>query len=203
MGRIGEEGLGELRLVEGLASPQLDWQAHIYRDPTNPLLEAVISTPPETRSKHPVVFIIHGGPHAAYTTEFAPSMWCIQAVLVNAGYAVVGINYIGSLGYGESAINQLLGRYGDLDISSSKQLIDGVLLKYGDRLDASRTFLYGGSHGGFLTAWLIGRHPSTFRAAMLINPVTDYYSKRHTGLSRRANDQRYSRPDTRRLRLEL
>lgn len=98
-------------------------------------------------------------------------------MLVDAGYAVIGINYIGSLGYGESAINQLLGHYGDLDISSSKQLIDSVFLTHGDRLDTSRAFLYGGSHGGFLTAWLIGKYPDRFRAAILLNPVTDYYSK--------------------------
>ena len=40
-------------------------------------------------------------------------------------------------------------------------------------IDADKVSVYGGSHGGFLTGWLIG-HPDSkdmFKAAVLWNPV--------------------------------
>ena len=40
-------------------------------------------------------------------------------------------------------------------------------------LTGNRVAVVGGSHGGFLSAHLIGQHPDLFKVACMRNPVTD------------------------------
>lgn len=40
-------------------------------------------------------------------------------------------------------------------------------------VDKSRVSVVGGSHGGFLTAHLLGQHPAAFRSGVMRNPVTN------------------------------
>lgn len=47
-----------------------------------------------------------------------------------------------------------------------------MLLRSGD-YDESRVWVMGGSHGGYLAAFLSARCPTVFRGAILRNPVID------------------------------
>lgn len=51
----------------------------------------------------------------------------------------------------------------------------------GLRLDAGRVVVTGGSHGGFLTAHLVGQFPGLYRAAVARNPVTNIAGEGVTG----------------------
>lgn len=94
--------------------------------------------------------------------------------MVEMGYAIAGINYVGGLGEGEAHINKLLGQVGTLDVQSCTYLIDKVLAAFKE-FDANRIILYGGSHGGFLSTWLAGLYPDRWKAAVIQNPAIDYY----------------------------
>ena len=48
-----------------------------------------------------------------------------------------------------------------------------ALDEFKDRIDSTRVAVYGGSHGGFLTAWLLG-HPEyrhMFKTGIVLNGV--------------------------------
>jgi acylaminoacyl-peptidase len=78
-------------------------------------------------------------------------------------------NYHGSLGRGQQFAHSLIGKCGQLDVDDCVACIDyytstGVAEK-------DRVHVQGGSHGGFLTAHLIGMFPDKFRRAVVRNPV--------------------------------
>ena len=137
----------------------------------------------------PLVLVPHGGPHSAFTSEWiGPYAW-----LASQGYAVLTINYRGSLGYGEAATSSLPGRAGASDVSdcyaaamtalalggsgevtSTADVIDTLGQKpLPVRLDPSRVSVIGGSHGGCLAAHLVGQFPGLIKAAVMRNPVTN------------------------------
>ncbi|PPQ82281.1 hypothetical protein CVT25_008431 [Psilocybe cyanescens] len=115
----------------------------------------------------PCIISPHGGPHGASTTAFSPT----TAALVIEGYTISFPNYTGSPGYGEAFLQGLIGRCGELDvqdcIASARHLISIGISKEGPGMQ----LITGGSHGGFLTAHLIGQFPTFFSAAILRNPV--------------------------------
>ena len=120
--------------------------------------------------KLPWVLRPHGGPHSATVDEFNAQ----TALLLSAGVAVLQPNYRGSLSFGKDFGESLLGRVGSLDVADCAALTR-LALETQPTLDAARGSVYGGSHGGFLTAWLLGHpsHASLFRCGVLWNPVTN------------------------------
>ena len=134
---------------------------------------ALLAVPPGLESgggKIPWVLRPHGGPHSATVDEFNAQ----TALLLSAGVAVLQPNYRGSLSFGRDFGESLLGRVGTLDVEDCAALTRLALERHPE-LDATRGGVYGGSHGGFLTAWLLGHpsHSSLFRCGVLWNPVTN------------------------------
>ncbi|CAI5979169.1 unnamed protein product [Closterium sp. NIES-65] len=118
----------------------------------------------------PLLVVPHGGPHGVSTTNFVMP----YAYLCALGYAVLHVNYRGSLGFGEEALQSLPKHIGRQDVADVLEAIDRVVeLGY---VDASRMAVIGGSHGGFLAGHLIGQEPDRFRTAVLRNPVTNLAS---------------------------
>jgi dipeptidyl aminopeptidase/acylaminoacyl peptidase len=127
-----------------------------------------ITTPPGP-GPHPVLLTIHGGPFAQYGW----SLFDETQVYVSAGYAVVQCNPRGSSGYGQAHGRSIQGQWGTLDADDVLAFLDTVLTA--PDLDADRVGVMGGSYGGYLTAFLIGR-TSRFAAAIteraFIDPVS-------------------------------
>ena len=98
-----------------------------------------------------------------------------MALLLLSGVAVVQPNYRGSLGYGESFCAALLGHIGEMDVADCVALTKAALAQLPQSLDPHRGAAYGGSHGGFLTAWLLGCDDRRLfgRGGVLWNPVVD------------------------------
>ena len=96
-------------------------------------------------------------------------------MLVASGVAVIQPNYRGSLGYGLDFAEALIGHVGEMDVEDCAALTRKALAEFGNVLDPARGAVYGGSHGGFLTAWLLGApaHQSLYACGVLWNPVTD------------------------------
>ncbi|MGR6918625.1 S9 family peptidase [[Actinomadura] parvosata] len=115
---------------------------------------------PEGEGPHPVLLMIHGGPF----TQYGWHVFDEAQVYASAGYAVVMGNPRGSSGYGQAHGRHILGDVGRLSAADLLALLDAALATGG--LDASRTGVLGGSHGGFMTTWLAARHGERFKAAI-------------------------------------
>ncbi|KAG0694165.1 Alpha/Beta hydrolase protein [Suillus ampliporus] len=111
------------------------------------------------------VTVPHGGPHATFTTAFSPG----TVALTIEGYTLSLPNYTGSMGFGEKYVRKLLGHCGTMDVEDVVESVNELI-----RLGISehgRQVVQGGSHGGFLSAHLIGQYPNLFNAAVMRNPV--------------------------------
>ncbi|GAA0921209.1 S9 family peptidase [Virgisporangium aurantiacum] len=116
---------------------------------------------PAGSGPHPVVLLVHGGPHTQYGWELFDE----AQVYAGAGYAVVMGNPRGSSGYGRAH-----GQAGARDFCTASvapdllALLDAALLD--SDLDGDRVGVMGGSYGGTMTAWLAAHHGGRFRTAV-------------------------------------
>ncbi len=117
----------------------------------------------------PTVLAIHGGPSASYGNVFMAD----HHLLTGAGIAVVFSNFRGSAGYGTDFLQALHGRWGLYGERDHHATIDRAV-ELGIA-DPDRLGVYGLSHGGFATCWLLGRS-ERFRAGVAENPVVNFVS---------------------------
>ncbi|KAI9511046.1 alpha/beta-hydrolase [Russula earlei] len=122
---------------------------------------------PKRRRGQPLMTVIHGGPHGHVPTAFNPSL----AAYALQGYTLNVPNYTGSTGFGDIYVQELIGKCGSLDVEDVKATVDHLVREGKGEHGPGKQFVTGGSHGGFLTAHLIGQYPDTFSAAVLRNPV--------------------------------
>jgi dipeptidyl aminopeptidase/acylaminoacyl peptidase len=113
-------------------------------------------------------FLVHGGPEAADDDSYRAR----RAAWVDAGYAVVHVNYRGSTGYGSAWRDALTGRPGLTELEDVGAVYDALAAE--GFLDPLRTVLTGGSWGGFLTLLGLGTQPERWTAGIAEVPVADY-----------------------------
>ena len=102
----------------------------------------------------PVVLFPHGGPHSAIAANY----YAPFALLTALGYAVVAVNFRGSTGFGEAALQSLPGRAGRQDVDDCLEALDAAIAA--GVADGGRAAVIGGSHGGFLAgAFFLGGCP--------------------------------------------
>ncbi len=133
---------------------------------------AWIATPPDfdpTR-KYPLILEIHGGPFAAYGPSFATDIQLYAA----AGYVVVYANPRGSTSYGEGFANEIDRNYPSHDYDDLMSVVDAAVAR--GFVDDRRLYVTGGSGGGALTAWIVGK-TDRFRAAATQKPVINWTSQ--------------------------
>jgi acylaminoacyl-peptidase len=143
-----------------------------FKSPTDGRrIQGWIVKPPEfdPAEEYPLILEIHGGPFANYGDRFSAEMQYYAA----AGYVVVYINPAGSTGYGQKFANLIHHSYPGPDYDDLMAGVDAVI----DRgyIDANNLFVTGGSGGGILTAWIVGK-TNRFRAAVAAKPVINWYS---------------------------
>ncbi|CAI9118324.1 OLC1v1019886C2 [Oldenlandia corymbosa var. corymbosa] len=131
----------------------------------NPYEAIFVSSKSQKNNPDPLIVVIHGGPHSVSQSSFSKSL----AFLTSLGYSLLIVNYRGSLGFGEEALQSLPGNIGSQDVNDVLAAIDHVIAK--GLADPSKIAVVGGSHGGFLTTHLIGQAPDKFAAAAARNPV--------------------------------
>jgi dipeptidyl aminopeptidase/acylaminoacyl peptidase len=135
-------------------------------------IQGWIVKPPgyDDEQDYPLLVEIHGGPISNYGPRFSPEIQLYAA----AGYVVFYPNPRGSTGYGEAFGNLLHNNYPGDDY---QDVMDGVdhLLERGIAQE-DRLYVTGGSAGGIMTAWIIGKN-TRFRAAAVIKPVMNWVSK--------------------------
>ena len=119
--------------------------------------------------RYPLILEIHGGPFSAYGPHFAAEMQLYAA----AGYVVLYTNPRGSTSYGEEFGNLIHHAYPGNDYDDLMSGVDAVIER--GYVDPSQLFVTGGSGGGVLSAWIVGK-THRFRAAVVQKPVINWYS---------------------------
>jgi dipeptidyl aminopeptidase/acylaminoacyl peptidase len=122
---------------------------------------------PEGAPPFPAVVHVHGGPNWQDRDEFEPD---VQA-FVDAGYAVLLVNYRGSTGR-DTAFRERLR--GDIGFPESQDILAGLDHVVAQGLvDPDRVILEGWSWGGYLALLNAGLHPDRWRAVLGGIPVGD------------------------------
>jgi dipeptidyl aminopeptidase/acylaminoacyl peptidase len=134
-------------------------------------IQGWVITPPDfdASRKYPLILEIHGGPFAAYGPNYTTEMQLFAA----SGYIVLYANPRGSTSYGESFGNLIHHAYPGDDYDDLMSGVDAVIAQ--GNVDTENLFVTGGSGGGVLTAWIVGK-TDRFRAAVVAKPVINWSS---------------------------
>jgi dipeptidyl aminopeptidase/acylaminoacyl peptidase len=121
-------------------------------------------------SKHPMIVVIHGGPHSQQGVAFNFK----NQVYAGLGWATLMVNYRGSLGYGQAFAD---GVFGDQNGNEAQDVLYGVSAAVRRNLwiDRDRLGVEGISYGGQLSDWLITQ-TRMFKAAVPIAGISNLVS---------------------------
>ena len=118
------------------------------------------------------VLYIHGGPFGATGNAFRYDF----LLLASQGYGVLFANFRGSTGYGDAFTRAIMGDWGARGFPDHMGAVDAAIER--GFADPERLAVWGHSHGGFATCWIVG-HTQRFRAAIaeagFSNFATLYY----------------------------
>ncbi len=134
-------------------------------------IQSWILKPPgfDPAKKYPLILEIHGGPFADYGDRWAAELQLFAA----AGYVVLYSNPRGSTSYGEEFGNLIHHAYPGNDYDDLMSAVDAAIAR--GYVDPENLFVTGGSGGGVLTAWIVGK-TDRFRAAVSAKPVINWHS---------------------------
>ena len=132
-------------------------------------IDGWVQYPPnfDPAKKYPLALEIHGGPN----TDYGPYFSVTHQLYAAAGYVVLFTNPRGSIGYGEKFANGIDKEYPGKDHDDLMSGVDYMVKQ--PYIDSRNLFIGGGSGGGVLTTYAIGR-TDRFRAAAALRPVTDW-----------------------------
>jgi dipeptidyl aminopeptidase/acylaminoacyl peptidase len=135
-------------------------------------IDAWLMTPPGyvEGTRVPLILEIHGGPNSAYSSMFSTDFQLYAA----AGYAVLYTNPRGSTSYGEGFANLINRKYPGDDYADLMTSVDAAIAS--GIADPDRLFVTGGSGGGILTTWIVGK-TDRFKAAAAQKSVVNWLSE--------------------------
>ena len=134
-------------------------------------IQGWIIKPPgfDPSKKYPLIIKIHGGPFANYGDRF----YLEKQLMAAEGYIVLYTNPRGSTSYGEKFAQLIHHDYPGDDFYDLNSGVDAAIKR--GYVDEDNLFVTGGSGGGVLTCWMIGR-TTRFKAAVTVYPVINWYS---------------------------
>ena len=137
----------------------------------NKMIQGWIVKPPnfDETKKYPLILEIHGGPHTNYGFHFSSEV----QLFASKGYVVLYTNPRGSTSYGKEFANLIHHNYPSQDYDDLMSGVDNVIEK--GYIDEDNLFVTGGSGGGVLTSWIVGK-TDRFKAAVVSKPVINWYS---------------------------
>ena len=135
------------------------------------MIQGWIVKPPnfDNSKKYPLILEIHGGPHTNYGFHFSSEV----QLFASKGYVVLYTNPRGSTSYGKEFANLIHHNYPSEDYDDLISGVDYIIDK--GYIDQENLFVTGGSGGGVLTSWIIGK-TDRFKAAVVAKPVINWYS---------------------------
>ncbi len=135
-------------------------------------IQGWIVTPPfyDASKIYPLLVENHGGPILNYGDRFTAEIQLYAA----DGYIVFYPNARGSTSYGEEFGNLLKNNYPGQDYNDVMDGVDYLIEK--GFADTNKLYVTGGSAGGIMTTWIIGKN-NRFKAAVVVKPVVNWISK--------------------------
>ncbi|WP_077146589.1 S9 family peptidase [Sphingopyxis sp. KK2] len=132
-------------------------------------IEGWLTLPPGYREgqRVPLILEIHGGPFTAYGPHFSTDNQLYAA----SGYAVLSSNPRGSTSYGAAFAKEIDKAYPGNDYFDLISIVDRAV-ELGIA-DPDALFVTGGSGGGVLTSWIVGK-TKRFKAAVTQKPVINW-----------------------------
>jgi dipeptidyl aminopeptidase/acylaminoacyl peptidase len=131
---------------------------------------------PDGEGPHPTITYVHGGPVWAWRGRWSMG-YAYTLLFARAGFAAFHPNPRGSTGRGEAFRAAVLGDLGGAEVDDVVSGLDALAER--GLADPDRLGVFGGSHGGFMAAWLVAV-TDRFRASVPYCPVTDWSFMRWT-----------------------
>ena len=126
---------------------------------------------------YPVAFLIHGGPQGSFGNHFH-YRWNPQSYAA-AGYAVVMVDFHGSVGYGQAFTDAITGDWGGKPLEDLQLGLAAALDRYA-WMDSDNACALGASYGGYMVNWIAGNWPDRFKCLVNHDGLFDmrsmYYS---------------------------
>jgi dipeptidyl aminopeptidase/acylaminoacyl peptidase len=149
------------------APPATPWRSITYASTAGAQIQAWLATP-DGHGPYPTILHMHGGPDAVQMNMFTPA----KQAWLDHGFAVLDINYRGSVTFGrefQQCIRGDLGHWEVDDIAAAHRwLIENGIAREG------QVFLNGASYGGYLTLMGMGKLPDLFAGGMAIVAIADW-----------------------------
>jgi len=147
--------------------PKLNVEHLQFRSADSLPIEAWYLSRADRSGRKPTVMFIHGGPFLATGHAFRYDFHLLAA----NGYGVLFANFRGSAGYGEPFARSIMNDWGARGFPDHIAAVDCAIER--GLADRERIGVWGASHGGFATCWIV-THSDRFRAAVAEASVTNF-----------------------------
>jgi len=179
---LNKDLLGAKRLAEA--------EAFTFHSFDGREVEAFLTKPaaldPAAGTRHPMIVMIHGGPHGQQGPAFVHK----AQVYAARGWASLMVNYRGSTGYGQAFSNAIARDQNGGEAKDVLAAVDAALKKY-PWIDADRLGVEGGSYGGQLSNWIITQ-TTRFKAAIPWASISNLVSHNYMSVYHDYLEQEYN-----------
>jgi dipeptidyl aminopeptidase/acylaminoacyl peptidase len=160
----GEEVLPEPPGGVRVGAPYREW---VFKNTAGDSIHGWVVTP-DAAGPFPTYIKVHGGPNWLYLDTWWPD---VQS-LIDEGFAVAMVNYRGSIGYGRTFRDHIIGNIGFPEVEDVTSGLDDLIAR--GVADPERIVIGGWSWGGYITLLALGTTPDRFIAGVAGVPVGDY-----------------------------
>jgi dipeptidyl aminopeptidase/acylaminoacyl peptidase len=150
-------------------------ESRTYAGANGATIQGWVTYPPDFTPdrKWPLLLLLHGGPHSAVNDTWQ-WRWNAQ-VFAGWGYVTAWHNFHGSSGFGQAFTDSITKEWADLPYQDTIKAAEWLAAQ--PWIDRERMAAGGGSFGGYLASWLLGKeHPfkTLIAHAAVYNLYTQY-----------------------------
>lgn len=159
---------GKPRVLLAAAHPPLSYPFHSITFPSSDgqIIQAWLGIP-DGEGPFPTILHTHGGPDAVATGGY----WDGGQAMLDHGFALLSVNYRGSVSFGRAFQEQIWGDIGHWEVEDMVAA-RSWLVKQGIA-HPRQIFLKGMSYGGYLTLLALGKYPDLWAGGMAGVAIAD------------------------------